>query len=50
MAYKIMKNLIQNSTKSKEELHNMADVYYAVGRLTEDQYMEITEKIRSQDS
>ena len=50
MSYRIMQNLIRNSTKSKEELHNMADVYYAAGRLTEDQYMEITEIIRSQDS
>ncbi len=41
MAYKIMRNLIANSAKEKEELLNMADVYYAAGRLTDDQYTEI---------
>lgn len=41
MAYKIMRNLIANSTKTKEELLNMADVYYAAGRLTDGQYTEI---------
>ena len=50
MPYKIMKNIIQSGTKSKEELHNMADVYYAAGRLMEEQYIEITEQIRSRES
>lgn len=41
MAYKIMKSLIQNSDKTKEELLDMADVYYAAGRLTAEEYTEI---------
>lgn len=41
MAYKIMRNLIANSTKTKEELLNMADVYYAAGRMTDEQYTEV---------
>ena len=41
MAYKIMKSLIQNSNKTKEELLNMADVYYAAGRLVSEEYTEI---------
>lgn len=41
MAYKIMKNLISNSTRTKEELLSMADVYYAARRLTGDEYTEI---------
>lgn len=41
MAYKIMKNLIVNGSKPKEELLNMADVYYAAGRLTDNEYTEI---------
>lgn len=45
MAYRIMTNLIQNSTKSKEELMDMADVYYAAGRLTKEQYGEIIGQI-----
>ena len=41
MAYKIMKNLIAQGSKTKEELLNMADVYYAAGRLIADEYTEI---------
>lgn len=41
MAYKIMKSLISNSTKSNEELSTMADVYYGSGRMTDDQYSEV---------
>lgn len=41
MAYKIMKSLIQNSNKTKDELLNMADVYFAAGRLESEQYTEI---------
>lgn len=45
MAYKIMKNLIAMGKKSKEELLDMADVYYGTGRLTDEQYKEIIEMI-----
>ena len=41
MAYKCMVKLIAKGTRSKEELSNMADVYYASGRLTDEQYTEI---------
>ncbi len=41
MAYRIMKSLISNSSKTNEELSTMADVYYGTGRLTEEQYTEI---------
>lgn len=50
MAYKIMKNLIQNSTRSKEELMNIADVYFAVGRLEQEQYMELVAEIGKKDN
>lgn len=49
MAYRIMTNLIQNITKSKEELMDMADVYYAVNRLTEEQYTEIITQINKEE-
>lgn len=49
MAYKIMKSLIQNSAKTNEELMNMADVYYAAGRLTADEYMEIVKYIKTKE-
>lgn len=45
MAYKIMRNLIQNNTKSKDELLDMADVYYAAGRLSAEEYSEIVDLI-----
>lgn len=45
MAYRIMKSLIANSSKSREELFSMADVYYGAGRLTEEQYREIVEMV-----
>lgn len=36
-----MKNLIVQGSKIKEELLDMADVYYAAGRLTAKEYSEI---------
>lgn len=41
MAYKIMNKLILNSNKTNDELLDMADVYYAAGRLTAEEYSEI---------
>ena len=50
MAYKIMKNLIQNGTRTKEELLNMADVYYAAGRMTDAEYSKIIAQINGINS
>lgn len=50
MAYKIMKSLIASGSRSKDELSDMADVYYAAGRLTVEQYTEIVGKIGEQDN
>ncbi len=50
MPFKIMKNLIRNGSKNKEELLNMADVYYAAGRLAEEQYMELVEELQKTDN
>ena len=47
MAYTIMLRLISLNRKSKEELLNMADVYFAAGRLNADQYTEIVEKVNA---
>lgn len=41
MAYKLLKNLVAMGRKSKEELLDMADVYYGVGRITSEQYTEL---------
>lgn len=45
MAYRIMRSLISNSRKTKEDLADMADVYYGTGRLTDEQYTEIVDLI-----
>lgn len=45
MAYRIMKSLISNSRKTNEELATMADVYYGSGRLTDEQYADIVDRI-----
>lgn len=50
MPYKIMINLIQNGLRSKDNLLNMADVYYAAGRLAEEQYMELVAEIGKKDN
>lgn len=49
MAYRIMKKLIQDQRKGKEELSKMADVYFAAGRLTEDEYMDICESVQKME-
>ena len=41
MAYKCMKKLISIGKRSKTELADKADVYYAAGRLTDEQYAEV---------
>lgn len=45
MAYKLMLKLIANGKTDKDELLNKADVYYAAGRLTDEQYEEIVKLI-----
>lgn len=47
MAYKLMSTLIRNykdgkTTYTKERLMEMCDVYYAAGRLSDTQYVELT--------
>lgn len=50
MAYKIMKSLINGyiagkSNYTKERLSDMCDVYYGAGKLTNEQYSEVSENI-----
>ena len=47
MAYKLMKILIKNPKKTKEQLANMANVYYAAVQLTAEEYSEIMELINA---
>lgn len=45
MAYTLMKTLIKKGKTSKATLIKKADVYYAVGQLSDDEYAEIMELI-----
>ena len=47
MAYKILKKFIADRRKTNEELAEMADVYYATGRLADEEYAEIIELINT---
>ena len=41
MAYKILKSLISNGKKTTEKILTMADVYYAAGKISQEQYEDI---------
>ena len=41
MAYRILRCLISSGRKTTAEILDMADVYYAAGRISEAQYEEI---------
>ena len=41
--YKILKRAIEKQTYSKEKLQQMLNVYFSVGQLTEEEYLELVE-------
>ena len=45
MAYNLLLALIRGNRKSKEELTKKANVFYAAGQLTDEQYTEIIGKL-----
>lgn len=45
MAYRLMQQLIAQGRRAKEQLNEMADVYYAAGRMTSEQYADIVAQI-----
>lgn len=45
IAYKILKKLFSDGTKSKEEILVMADVYYGAGRISKEEYEDIMSRI-----
>jgi predicted transcriptional regulator len=47
MAYKLMKTLIKRPNADKEVLTKKANVYYAAGQLTDEQYQEIMDLINN---
>jgi hypothetical protein len=49
MAYKLMKTLINRATQTKEQLTKKANVYYAAGQLSDDEYTEIIEILNEEN-
>lgn len=47
MAYKTMKTLIKAKRGIKEDMLNKCDVFYAMERITEEQYKELVELIEA---
>ena len=41
--YKILKRAIERQTYSKEKLQQMLNVYFLVGQLTEEEYLELVD-------
>ena len=41
--YKILKRAIEKQMYSKEKLQQMLNVYYLVGQLTEEEYLELVD-------
>lgn len=50
MAYRIMKTQISRGIKTKDELLNMADVYYGAGRMSDAEYEEVIKLINEKYS
>ncbi len=46
MAYRLMQQLVAQGRRTKEQLLEMADVYYAVGRMTSTEYADIIAQIQ----
>jgi uncharacterized membrane protein len=47
MAYRLMKKLIERGKSTKDELTKKANVYYAAGQLSDDEYNEIMDLINN---
>ena len=45
MAYQLLKQLIKLNRRTKDELLRMAAIYHAAGRLSDEQYTELTDSI-----
>ena len=41
--YKILKRAIEKQIHSKENLQQMLNIYYLVGQITEEEYLELVE-------
>ena len=50
MAYQLLKQLIKRNHRTKDELLRMAEIYHAAGRLSDEQYTELTNSIHMEYS
>ncbi len=50
MAYQLLKQLIKLNRRTKDELLRMAAIYHAAGRLSDEQYTELTDSIHMEYS
>lgn len=47
MGYNLLMSLIKKGKKTQAQLTKMANVYYAAGQLSDDEYMEVMELINA---
>ena len=47
MIYTLLKRMIVAGNYEKDDMQNKLDVFFAVNRITEEQYLELTELINS---
>ena len=45
MIYTLLKRMIVTENYEKDDIQNKLDVFFAVNRITEEQYLELTELI-----
>lgn len=45
MIYTLLKRMITTGNYEKDDMQNKLDVFFAVNRITEEQYLELTELI-----
>lgn len=50
MIYRLLKRMITTGNYEKEDMQNKLDVFFAVNRITEEQYLELTELINSKSA
>ena len=50
MIYQLLKRMIVTGNYEKDDMQNKLDVFFAVNRITEEQYLELTELINSKEA
>ena len=50
MIYTLLKRMITTGNYEKDDMQNKLDVFFAVNRITEEQYLELTELINSKQT